>query len=302
MSRQRAQVLRPVPGARLLHLVLGATWLALPFAAGPALAAALDDVEATPRLVASVLLWVGWAAVLPALLVPRPIGLTVLRVVAPCAPIVAVLAALDGGPGPVAAGVALGTALVAAALAFSAEAGWTFVNGAAYGDEARHLLRAPGTLLMGPIPLAWAVLVAGATAGPLLLADRRWVLGGVLTLAGLPAAAVLARALDRLTRRWAVFVPAGLVLHDAMGLSDPVLFTRASVRRLGPAPRDSGALDLTQRAPGLALELGLREAASLFVVVPRKPAQAVHARALLFTPSRPGAVLAEAGRRRLPVG
>jgi hypothetical protein len=302
MSRDRAQVLRPVPGARLVHLLLGATWLALPFAAGPAFAAALEDVDAAPRLVASVLLWAAWAAVLPALLVPRPIGLTVVRVVAPCAPIAALLAALDDGAGPVAAGAALGTTLLAAALALSAETGWTFVNGAAYGDEVRHLLRAPGALLMGPIPLAWAVLVAGATAGPLLLADRRWVLGGLLTAAGLPAAAILARALDRLTRRWAVFVPAGMVLHDAMSLTDPVLFTRASVRRLGPAPSDSGALDLTQRAPGLALELSLHEAASMFVAVPRQPAQAVHARALLFTPSRPGAVLAEAGRRRLPVG
>ena len=65
---------------------------------------------------------------------------------------------------------------------------------------------------------------------------------------------------------------------------------------------DARALDLTQRAFGLALELELAEPA---VVTPRRAGRAldvVSVDRLLVTPTRPGAVLAEAQRRRIPIG
>ena len=99
-----------------------------------------------------------------------------------------------------------------------------------------------------------------------------------------------------------MFVPAGLVLKDHLALLDPVLFRRQEIERLHPAPADTDALDLTVRAPGLALELRLREPVPVTVVAagrrggePSRPAR------LLFTPSRPGAVLADAEARRVPV-
>jgi len=121
---------------------------------------------------------------------------------------------------------------------------------------------------------------------------------------GLPAAWVAARALHGLSRRWVVLVPAGLVLHDHHALVEPVLVPRAMVRRLGPASLDDAddALDLTQRAFGLALVLELDEPV---VVSPRRPDKIVQVASvdrLLFTPTRPGALLGEAGRRRIPVG
>ena len=83
---------------------------------------------------------------------------------------------------------------------------------------------------------------------------------GVLVVVGVPLAAVAIRALHGLSRRWVVFVPAGVVLHDLQALVDPVLFPRTSIRRLGPAPADGdGAVDLTQGSLGLALELELVE-------------------------------------------
>ena len=74
---------------------------------------------------------------------------------------------------------------------------------------------------------------------------------------------------------------------------------------LGPAPPDVGfddplTADLTKGAPGAVLDLRLSEPASF---VPRagrdRRTKVVEASRILFTPSRPGAVLDEAARRRL---
>src|SRR5439155_11041237 len=103
------------------------------------------------------------------------------------------------------------------ALAFSvttAEVATVFANGPAYPNERRFPLRAPAALLVLLAPLAWAVAVAGLTTGPLLLAARQWAAGAVASIAGFALAGVMIRALHTLSRRWAVLVPAGLVLHD----------------------------------------------------------------------------------------
>jgi hypothetical protein len=283
--------------ASLFRWVLRVAWVALPLAAGDALADALGAASAPVRVVASVGLWSAWAAGVLATLVARPLSLTVLRTLAPAA-LVATGAAALGGHTSAAALVA--TAVVTA-LASAPETAVLLVNGAAYANERRFPLRPPGPLLLGPVPLGWAVAVAGLTAGPLFLAARQWVVGGLAIVLGLPVAAVLLRSLHGLSRRWVVFVPAGLVLHDPLALVDPVLFRRQDVDSLHLAPAATDALDLTQHALGIAVELRLRQPAELLL---RRPGQVggetTRTPALLFTPSRPGAVLAEAARRRVP--
>jgi len=113
---------------------------------------------------------------------------------------------------------------------------------------------------------------------------------------------LLTRSLHTLSRRWAVFVPAGMVLHDPLTLLDPVLFQRSTVAGIGPAAAGSDALDLSQRAPGLALELALKEEVTFTLLVPlNREGRPATTTKFLFTPTRPGAVLDEARRRRLPV-
>jgi len=278
------------------------SWVVLPFSVGPVLADALDPRSVAVRTTASVALWLVWGGVLIATLVPRDVGLTVLRVVAPTAFAAALAAVVDAGSDRLPAALAVSSALIAAALAYLPEVGWLFVNGSAYGDERRHLLRAPGALLLGPLPLAWAVLVAGAVTGPLLLAAEQWVAGGFATVVGVAVGVVVARALHSLTQRWAVLVPAGLVLKDHLTILDPVLFRRTEVEVLRPAPADTDALDLTAKAPGLALELRLLDKVGLVRVVPGTNGEQGRTARVLFTPTRPGAVLADAGARRIPVG
>jgi hypothetical protein len=281
-------------------------WALLPFTAGPALADALSGASVPVRTVASVGLWAGWAVGVAATAVAHPLSLTVLRVLAPAAAAAVAGAAVAGEPSALAAG----WALVVLSWAFSPAFGAHCVNGPAYPNERRYLLRVPGPLLAGPLVLAWALTVAGATAGPLWLAAGQWVAGGLALLAGVPLGVVLARSLHNLSRRWAVFVPAGLVLHDPITLVDPVLLRRQDATGLHPTPRPtrrrasaSASLDLTQGAPGLALEIVLKEPVPLTLVKPGtrqgEPAQAA---GMVFTPTRPGAVLDEARARNMRVG
>jgi hypothetical protein len=283
----------------LLPWIVRLTWLSLPLTTGGALADALDDRSTPVQLTLAVLAWAVWGAVVLALLVPRPVGLTALRVAALAAVAVAAWAAIDAGDDYVLAALSA----VPLLLAFLPETGGWMVNGAAYGDERRFPLRAPGVLLLGPIPLSAVVLVAGVLTGPLLLAARQWVAGGIALVAGLAAAWVCAHALHQLAVRWAVLVPAGFVLKDHVTLLDPVFFKRPMIEVLRPAPADTDSLDLTARSPGLALELVLTESEPVMLITPgRGENRPGHTARLLFTPTRPGALLEAAKQRRIRVG
>jgi len=271
-------------------------WLSLPVAAGPAIERGLDGAGAPVTTVAAIGLWLGWGLTLAATLIPHPLTLTLLRVAAPAGLAVAVWAAVDGEADP----VALGAAAVAAMVPFSPVVGEWLVNGAAYGDERRLPLRVPAPLLLGPLELAWALSLAGVTAGPLLLAARQWIAGGAALAVGVPLAVISFRSLYGLARRWLVFVPAGVVVHDPMTLADPVLLRRGMIRSFGPAPADTTATDLTQRAAGLALEIELVEPVDLGLVQPRsRTADMTAVDRLLVVPTRPGEAVEEARRRRI---
>jgi hypothetical protein len=280
--------------------VLRAAWALLPVVMLPALADALTDASGPVQVVAATGLWVGWGAGLVALLVPSTSGLTALRLLAPAAPLAA-LAAASGGSRGAAVALALGLGTAGALLAMTAEVGKAFVQGSAYGDERRHLLRPPGALLLGPLELLWVVLAAAVVAGPLLLAARQWVLGGLLTGAGLPLAWVLVQRFHRLARRWLVFVPAGLVVHDSLALAETLMLRAAEVRQLARALAGTDAFDLTAGALGPALEVRLRNSTTLVLpgTLKQRQGRSVHAVSFLCSPSRPGQVLADAAARGL---
>ena len=285
-----------------------ALWVSLPVAAGPAFADALDPRSRPVQLVASIGLWVIWAAIVGAALVPRSTTLTAVRIAMPASVVAAAWAAIATPTFAADDVVALTVTLLAAIAALSAFTGAVFVNGSAYGDERRLPLRPPLALLLGPVELAWLVCVVGAAAGPLLLAAGSWVVGGVALAIGWPAAWFAARALHGLSDRWVVFVPAGFVVHDLMALTDPLLLPRRLVTSLGPALADTRSADFTLGSAGLALQVDLIEPVEI-TPVPRRTSpgqrpkpEPARVDSLLFAPTRPGAVLREARRRRLPVG
>jgi hypothetical protein len=276
-------------------------WLALPFT----LAEQIDSVTASSpdavRLSAAALFWTLWLLAFGASLVPLPSTLTVLRMLAPGAPLAAfVCLAFDT---PEATGWAgLAVAVACAVIVMSAPVGDWFVDGGSYGDERRFALKPPVALLLGPIELAWALATIPAPAGLLLLADRRWALGALSLCVGVLGAWWGYSACRQLSLRWAVFVPAGLTLVDDMALVQPVLFAASSIGSLGPAREGTDAEDLTVGAPGLVLELGLDEPVELIRTVPAGGVSETTAvSAAMFVPSRPGTLLQEADRRGLAV-
>jgi len=284
---------------RFLPWLIRGLWAALPFTTGPALAAALDSASRPVQLVASSGLWLGWAVGMVAAFAPHPIALTTLRVVAPAAVVAAVVAAAAEHP----SALAVAWATVACAWAFAPAFGAACVNGPAYPNERRFLLRPPGPLLKGPLPMFWVGSVAGIASGPLLLAARQWIVGGLALLVGWPLAFILLKSLHNLSRRWAVFVPAGMVLHDPVVLFDPTLFRRQDITAFRSATAaDAGHFDLSQRAPGPGIAVELDELTTITLLEPgRREGVAIHASGLRFTPTRPGAVIEEARRRRIAV-
>lgn len=280
-----------------------AAWL--PVAAGSlyadALASASDD--AGFRSAVSAGLWGVFAAALAAMVLPGPLALTAVRVTVPAnlAASVWALAVIDDRMW-LSHGVALAAAAVAVVAVLHPAFGDAVTDASSYGAERRFLLRAPGPVLLTLVAPMWLLTCAGAAAGPLLLADRRWPAGAAATLIGWPAALLAGRALHRLARRWLVFVPAGLVVHDHLTLAQPVLLTRSEIASVGPAPAGAAdAADLTAAALGLALEVRLTGPAELPVVAGRHREKARAVNALLVSPSLPARVLAAAADRGIPV-
>lgn len=281
--------------------LIRAAWLVQPLAFGPAVGGALDAHGTPVQLVVATTAWALWTVGVVAVLVPRTLGLTALRMITPGGLVLATWAAINHDDS-LASGVAVAAAAVAFVVAFAPHIGDLFVNGSAYGDERRFALRPPAAVVFGPLQLVWLVVAAATVAGPLLLATGQWIAGAIAAALGLVIVVFGARSLHQLSRRWFVMVPAGVVIHDPTAVTSH-LFRRSIIATLGPAPADTGALDLTGGALGLALEIQLSDAETLELRSRRAGgSKVVHASAVMFTPSRPGAVLREASRRRVRVG
>ncbi len=267
-----------------------------PFLSGPALTEALSR---SSNSFATAITWLSsilWLGILVSLVVRLPVTLAVARIgVAGTVP-VAAWAAIEAQQASTAV-LAVTGSIAATAAVLAPGVADSFIDGAGYGDERRFALRTPGPVLITLVAPAWAVVVVGSAAGPILLADQRWLPGISAVLVGGPPAALAFNSLYRLTSRFIVFVPNGLVLHDQTVLREPVLFTQNEIVGLGPARADTSAVDLTNSALGLALELKLGSPATLQLVSGRKDTREHKARSLLIAPTRPADVMRTAARR-----
>jgi hypothetical protein len=280
-----------------------ALWLILPVLAGPAVADALADRSRAVQVVASVLAWACWGGVLAASMVLRSVTLTAVRALAPGSVPLCTWAAFASDE--LAWGLAgIVVAVLATVAALSPATADAFVDGSSYGDERRVALRVPVAMAVGPVPIAWALAAAGLVVGPLLLAAEQWVAGGIALVIGVPVVVAVVLRLHVLSRRWLVFVPAGVVVHDPLAMAEPVLLQRHLLRRIGPADADAerdGSLDLTGGALGLALELRTVEPFEVGLRQGRETVETAGVPAVLVTPGRPATTLEIAAARKLPV-
>lgn len=287
-------------------------WLVLPFTAGATLDAALQDRSSLARWVVGGGAWVLWAMGTAVVTLPRTSTLTVARFVVPFALPATVAATVavattdrSGEYLEVATVLGLTATAAAGVLVLSAPFGDRAVNGSSYGAERRFALRPPAAMVVAA-PLLWLLAAVGIAAGPLLVAAGVVIVGGIVTAAGWLVAVGMVRRMHILSRRWLVLVPAGVVVHDPLLLTDSLLVQRRGLAGLGPTGADTTAEDLTGGAAGLALEVRLTEPTTILTAAARRAAggsltaPGIDIDAVLVTPSRPGAVMVDAADRRLP--
>lgn len=184
--------------------------------------------------------WTSWLTVIVALFVPAAISLTAVRTLAPA---VAVTAFFMGNP------VWAFPAVVMLRVLLSRDVADVLVQGSAYGAETRFVLRTPVPYL-APAVLVWSALVASTVGGSLLLAAGNMAAGIPVTVAGALLAWKVPLRLHRLSRRWLVVVPAGLVVHDHLVLGETMMVRR---NHLGPVTLEESTgdeADLTGAVPG----------------------------------------------------
>lgn len=280
-------------------LIVRVLWALTGVAVLGAAAQALDGRSGPVRAVLLVTVALGWGLGLVAVLVPHPVGLTVLRLAGPALAAIGVWTALDRQ-----SAAAIGAACLAvltAAVVLAAATGEWCVDGPAYPNEARFPLRPPALHLWLTVPILGALTIATLVSGPLLLAARQWVTGGIISALGIAAVLVGGRSLHQLSRRFVVFVPAGFVVHDHLVLREPVLFRRAIIEGIGLTPADSETLDLTAGASGMSIDVLLEEKVEITrLSADRRSADIGSTAMFRVAPSRPGRLLAEAARRRYP--
>ena len=287
--------------ARLLPWVARVAWILVAVVGGAALEAGVDDRSSAVRWTVAIGGWAVFAAVAAALLIPSVRALTVSRLGAPLAPVAAAVAGVAGVPAADVAVLAV-PGVIAVAAIFSAEVGRWMVQASAYGDEDRLPLRSPvpaGTAAV----VSWALWAALIISGPLLLAARNWIVGVPVAIVAVAATVLLSPRWHKMSRRWLVLVPAGLVVHDPVVLADTLMVRTDQLLGIGLARADTEAADLTGPASGYAVQVDTSETVStVFAFTPKEPnGKAIHMTGFLVAPTRPGEALRLAAGRRLPI-
>lgn len=280
---------------RSIPWLLRVAWIAVLVAGGAAIDGTVGDVV---RITG----FVGWVVGVVAMAIPAVVSLTAARIVVPLSIPVATAALLAGADG-LNGSLFLATGILATVIVFSAELGRSFVQASAYGEEDRHLLRPPAAYGAAAV-VAWLLWAAAVVAAPALLADRRWWIGVPVAVVALALAVFGWPRWHRLSSRWFVIVPIGLVVHDSLVLGETLMLRRQEIVSIRLAPADTGAADLTGPAAGHTIEISTLEPATVHLAAtPKAPrGTVIHMRAGLVAPSRPGRALSAAAERRLPVG
>ena len=115
----------------------------------------------------------------------------------------------------------------------------------------------------------------------------------LLTIAAALLTVLLLPRFNVLARRWLVFVPAGVVVHDPVVLGETLMVPRVEFASIDLALEGTEAADFTGPASGHAVEIRLRSMGNA-LLAPTKAAPrgtALHVQSFIIAPTRPGLVL-----------
>ena len=275
-----------------LHLVMRILLSCLPFI-GAEVGGLLDDRSDAVQITGTALAWAVWGVVVIASYISHPITLTVLRIGIPVVTgFMIFVAVTQGFSGSQIISAAVSVAVLL--LSFSAEIGGIYVQASAYGDEKRFALRPP-VVLVAPILLSTMVADLSIIALPLLVAVRNWAVAAVALVGLYLSVRYLLPRIHLLSRRWLVFVPAGVVVHDEIVLSINLMIKKQDLAQVQLARDNSAAADLSALTWGVPLEFSFNKpldvALSSIGAKHLNSVSAIHATSIIIAPSRPGAVL-----------
>ena len=282
-AREMAYIKRLSTDTAIVAIAIAA-WLCV------GIAAPWQDVtsDASSAVVAVVGIW-GWSlwtAAVIALLVPSPISATTVHAISPLAVFCAALA-VDP--------LALFGALVAFIVLHSPVVVDRMVQGGAYGKEQRFALRTPVPYMV-PAVIAWLVLIGTVVGGSVLLAAQQWWWGVPIFALGVIALINIPHRLHRLSRRWLVLVPAGVVIHDHLVLAETIMTPRNKIASLALVGPESESADFTGGVLGPRIAIELRQAdkivLSKITAKTLGTTEALHVQAYSVAPRRIGAALA----------
>jgi hypothetical protein len=292
---------RPTP-SRLVPWFLRACWIGVLILGGSAIDSAIAGRSEAVADVSRYGAGVVWLLGVAAMAIPAVTSLTATRALAPLSVVVAGVA-LSAGADSVNGWMFAAASAVTCVVAFASETARVFIQASAYGEEDRYPLKPPVSYAVAAV-IAWLLWSASLIAGPLLLARQQWIAGVVVTGMAIGGSMLLWPRWHRLSKRWFVIVPIGVVIHDPIVLAETLMLRRSEIAALHLAPEASGAADLTGSAIGPAIEIITREPVTALLALPMAETRSdvIHLTACLVRPSRPGQVLTAALSRRLPVG
>ncbi|MEY4400615.1 MAG: hypothetical protein RL072_480 [Actinomycetota bacterium] len=243
-------------------------------------------------------MWLVWSTVAVAVLVLHPLSLTAARFFSPALTLHAAWNVASSDEVNWAAVAGLAVLAISTILMFGSRYGTVHAQASAYGHERRHLLRPPVAVLL-PLAVLWLLaVVAGAFA--MYAASLPVAVAALVVWAAL-CYFTLRRAL-LLARRWLVFVPAGIAVHDPLVLRDTFMVRDHDVRELRASHNETQAFDATCTTWGSPLELVLAHPHDLslseFGARISDTLDRIHVTALLVAPSRAEQALQDRLARR----
>jgi hypothetical protein len=168
------------------------------------------------------------------------------------------------------------------------------VQGGAYGDEKRFALRTPLPYVV-PAIVAWLFYVTTLIGGSLFLAAQQYVIGAILTAAGIFLSRSIPLRLHRLARRWLVLVPVGIVVHDHLVLHETIMVHTEKVKSIIRVSEVGESADLTGGVIGDRIAISLTEADKVILSAITAKAlgttEALHVKMFCIAPRRLTAAL-----------
>ena len=273
------------------------SWGVAPLAVGPMIAAVNDRGLRSPL---EVLGWVLWACGLAALFVPRPAGLTTMRLIVLGMGWGLGALALSGQP---ISFLALGAWIALACVTLNRPLADALVDGKSYGSERRFALRLPPAIALVALPtvaMAWS----GAIIGGFVMFNHAFASGAALLCVCTFVAFITLRSTSTMSNRFLVFVPAGCVVADPFVLLDPVLMPGSHLVSIGAAEDPIAPLSEDARSRDLRLGAALASIRVRFTEPGRIAAKerfggVQDVNEILVTPARTVAFMKSARARRL---